>query len=626
MHVPDVIDDLTAHLRNSLVRVEGHTEGSGFFIAPNMIATCAHVAGARYDEIRVFRQGAELPAVVRWASPLGGRVTDYPDLAVVEVSTPDDNRSTVWLDDHVPRNDAKLLVAGHARVYGPSAARTSGWFTSGGDYDDMIRLTGDKVEPGMSGAPVLNATTGGVCAVTKATRHSGQSAGGVAVPVRALRMIMDPESYRRLRRDHDEHHRIDKQWLRLADQLPDRPDAIGRAAERLLRHIVHDLPAAEHYEHLADYRAIAGEYAPPVRHPLHDHGDVITELAGLISAADNFPHVLSYAIRLAIKAGSGSLTGSRLETWARSAGQAIRAGDRVDDRLASGRARVTAAAPARPEPRSSVLVYVRPVGRDQQRYRCEIWRDDSGGPEQIDPQSPDLDEEELWEHLRGRLPGLVRRDAAGYPRIELVLPPNLLDADVEHWPRAGRVSTELGQTSPVVVRDQERFDATDDEILGEWQDRWDAFADREIGAALMRVRCAEHRADKELFSTFHLAPDLGALVLPDSPRNRSEITAVLDIALYCGFPIVVWRRRGCAGGDEDHRECAGARLADAVTAALTRSRREDVPDQIMRMRNQALSDGSPECGRDIVVLWDDPGRRLGRELLRTPTKGRHDGG
>lgn len=625
MSASPLVDHLTRQLETCLVIVSGRIEGSGFFIAPDTVATCAHVAGEVGRQITVTWQDLILPGVVRWASPLVGRgIEPYPDAAVVEVTSPGGGHPVVWLDDHLPRTEAKLIVVGYARTYAQAVGRSSGWFTHGGEYDDMIRLTQDEIEPGMSGAPVLNAETGGICGITKAARRPGQPAGGVAIPVRALRKIMEPEPYRLLHRRHDEHHRRNQRWIRLADELRTLPGTVSGRAERQLRLILAELPAVEHEEHLADYQAIAGDLAQPVRHPLHDYGDVVTELDGLVPADDRFPHVLAYAI-YRCRSAQPAVAG-RLETWAR---MAAPPGDeeKVEARLAARRA-------GEPTPGAgsrlpSVLVYVRPSGPDRKRYRCEIWRHDGTDLTPIEIEGPDHTVAHLREHLRDRLPGLARRGPAGdrHPMIEMVLPLELLDEDVEHWPAAGRrVWPVLGQTNPVVVRELERFEEDDEELLHDWRDRWDVLRDGRIGAALMAVRCGERRAESALYSQFRLGPGLGAVVLPDTPQKASPLRVVLDVGLYAGIPIMIWRRNGCAGGaDVAHHECAGAQLAEAVTAALAESGRDDVPARIMQVRNWAAAEGRPECGNDIVLLWDDPGRRLPQPPMEAPT-GEHDAG
>ncbi len=622
MGVPDPTDQLTTLLKTCLVLVSGRGEGSGFFIGPGLVATCAHVAGATGDRVTVEWRNSALSGTVAWASTLTGRgIAPYPDLAVVEVAVPSGGHPAVWLDDHLPAMSARLVVVGHARTYGPQVGRTSGWFAHGGDYEDMIRLTGDEVVPGMSGAPVLNAETGGVCGVTKATRRSGQPSGGVAVPVRALREIMEPAPYRRLRREHDAHHRRNRRWTSLADDLPGPAGSVGRRAERELRAILAGLPAADHDQHLTAYRAVAGELAVPPRHPLHDHGDVVSELAGLLPAEDGFPHVLAYAIDMSFGVADQSVA-EALRVWARLSPQAVRDRDEVATRLAAGRTGGPDAETAR---RPSVLVYVRPAGQDRQRYRCELWRyDDHDDVTPIATDGPDRSLDELRRHLRARLPELARGgpDDGPRPLIELVLPHHLLDEDVDHWLEAPDRNpwSVIGQTNPVVVRELERFDE-DDDRLGAWRRRWKALDGQDVGAVLTTVSCAERREHRALHAWFQLEPTLGALVLPCSPQEVPARGA-LEVGLHCGIPIMVWRRRGCTGRPETaHRDCPGSRLAEAVAAELRRAGREDVPERIMRLRNRAGADGHPECGHDVVLLWDDPGRRLPRPRMAPPTQG-----
>lgn len=627
------MEHLTRLLEDCLVQVRGHTDGSGFFVAPGRVATCAHVAGAVGDQVTVDWQGTALPGVVRSASALGGRgIEPYPDMAVVEVVAPADGHPCVWLDDHRPRMSAKLLVVGHARAYGPDAGQASGWFTHGGAYEDMIRLIGDEVEPGMSGAPVLNAETGGVCAITKAARRQRQAAGGVAVPVRALRRIMKPEPYRRLRAEHDAYHRRNRHWIGLADEIPPGPGMIDRSAERELRAILATLPAAAHEDHLADYRAVAGVLARPPQHPLHDHGDVMTELAGLVPAEDEFPHVLAYAIHRSCGAADPAAA-AELSLWARMTARTRRERDQVAARLAAAR---TGAArtdsPAAEVPRMpSVMVRVRPAGANRRRYRCEMWRYEAADDiTPVETDDRDRSVKELRDHLRDRLPGLVRRGARDerHPMIELVLPVELLDEDVEHWPRSPDrgVWPVLGQYNPVVVRELERFEEEDPDLLTAWRERWDAIEGREIGGALAAVPCTERRKPAGLYSWLRIEPALGALMLPDSPK-RPALRTVLEASLYSGIPIMVWRRSGCAGSPEaEHQDCPGAHLVEAVTTALAKAGRDDVPNRIMELRNRAHAGEGLDCGHDVVVLWDDPKRRLRPARMMPPTGERYAGG
>lgn len=621
-----IVANLAEQLWKCLVLISGRDRGSGFFIAPNTIVTCAHVAGGPGAEVKVSWQGQELPGVVKWGSQPGpvGELTPYPDIAVVEVEMPEGGHQSVLLDDHRPTTATEFTAVGFAAVYTTSPAPNSGQFRRRGEYAEMIRLTDDVIEPGMSGGPVLNEETGGVCGVTKASRQPGEPAGGVAVPIRALRRVMPAEDYRDLRRRHDAYHRRNRVWLRCADALPAAEGAIAGYAERALQPLLVRLPPLSADEHLADYRAVVRDPGAEVPNPLHEHGDVVAELAGLAPPADGLPYVLDYALRLA-RAAEPPFA-DELGRWALLAAPTSGNRELVQAGLSAARGRD-------PEPvarLSSVLVHVWPLGSNRRRYRCELWRHDDEGWTSLDTEGTDRSADELRAHLRETLPKLVRRGGAGGkpPMIELVLPMDLLDEEVERWP-GRRIYSLLGLSNPVVVRGLERFELNpaeedDEELLAIWKERWDTLGGRRIGtgeAPLMFVGCTEQRDKTALFAQLELDPGLGGVVLPDTPRRQTRLRTVLDVGIDNGISIVVWRRNGC-GGEPGvaHDSCAGARLGEAITSALAGVRRDDVPEKILQLRKQAAAQGDPECGNDVVLFWDAPDRRPERPLM-TPPKG-----
>ncbi|GAA2892871.1 hypothetical protein Acy02nite_40210 [Actinoplanes cyaneus] len=620
MSGPTVVDQLTDHLRKCLVLISEPVGGSGFFIAPNMIVTCAHVAGGPGSRVTVRWRGQELRGLVRWGSAPGPghEISPYPDVAVVEVELPEGSQQpVVWLDDHRPASSADFVALGHADVFGRSPERTTGRYTHGGEYAKMIRLVGDTVESGMSGGPVLNIETGGICGITKAARQVGQMSGGVAVLIRALRLIMPAEAYRALRRGHEAHHRRNHAWFRAAGN-----GTIEVRRESHLRELLAQLPPMGDDEYLADYRRVAGDPAAEPSHPLLDHGDVVAELAELARPSDGLPPVMAYTM-LRARSARDSLA-EQLVQWAMMTAQTSEDWERVQV-TRSGAATAPAAG------LSSVLVHVRPLGSNQQRYRCEIWKHDGVAVAALDLGGPDFSAGELWAHLREHLPRLARRTSgARAPMIELVLPIELLDEAVEHWPRPGRRTVSvLGLNNPVVVRAVERFELDpaepdDEEVLANWQERWDALAGELIGvdAPTLKTVACEDRLDKEkLQAEIAQNRSLGTLVLPDTPQRWARLRTALDIGLDSGIPIMLWRRKGCGGETGvDHTGCAGSELGEAVARALLGVRRDDVPEQILQMRQLAAAEKGPECGNDVVLFWDDPGRRVNRALM-TPPRG-----
>ncbi|WP_253194480.1 hypothetical protein [Streptomyces sp. MP131-18] len=80
--------------------------------------------------------------------------------------------------------------------------------------DGLLKLGGGQAVPGMSGGPLLNLRTMGVCGVLKTTRDAAQPTGGWGVPVGVLRDL-HPE----IVVAHDAFHRRDHRWREAADAV-----------------------------------------------------------------------------------------------------------------------------------------------------------------------------------------------------------------------------------------------------------------------------------------------------------------------------------------------------------------------------------------------------------------------
>ena len=152
--------------------------GSGYFVGPGLVLTCAHViereTGRPAESISISWHGesykADLSAENYFPKP-------GPDFALLQVAIEDnpcvlmDARfSPVQIGDSVvsygfPERDRSGDIATF-EVEGPAP------------FVGLVKLKGGRAEPGMSGAPVLSLATGSVCGILRYTRDRHSDLGG----------------------------------------------------------------------------------------------------------------------------------------------------------------------------------------------------------------------------------------------------------------------------------------------------------------------------------------------------------------------------------------------------------------------------------------------------------------
>ncbi|MDH2424030.1 trypsin-like peptidase domain-containing protein [Sphaerisporangium sp. TRM90804] len=635
-------DHLGRLMKSCLVQVRGSTFGSGFFAAPGHVVSCAHVAGRPGDPVKVFWEGGEFEGTIADASPApeGGEIWPYPDLAIITLARPPDAHPCVWLDDRIPDGGTLLKAAGYSDKYRAVPERLTADFAYSSDQDLdgglMLRLKRDEVPPGMSGGPVLNTRSGGVCAMVKATRMEDTDMGGLAVPVGALRRLA-PAAYSRLIRAHDAFHGRDHGWASAADELaaasPARRGAIPRSEERAMFALMSGLPGAGNPK--AAFAAVAGPLVPLPETPMHEHRDVVSELEAMARTVDDVPRGLRYAATLA--GATHGAAGARLSERVHLIAGMLGLGDRLHTPLT----------PRRPGPPSSVMVRLRPSRRDHTRYHVGMWRYE--GPAAITPAGPESPAGPLPEALalvRERLPEqlAILGRSGETTMVELIVPRDLMEEDFDSWklwPR--RAWSSLGRKHPVVLRDLERLE--DEELHPDWKRRWNHFLRDSAGAPALV--CNGDRLDHEVLEGWiESDPTLAALVLAGSPRHTSS-GAALEVALAAGIPVIIWRRtdtldcpRGdhprCASGtgapdalEPRARPVAGARADTGrdvcaahdfhaeLTGPAAREASTPWPERVRILRGEAVSARAPaHYAQGLVLLWDDPERRISDPPMR----------
>lgn len=152
--------------------------GTGFFVAPGLILTCAHVLADKPINSSVIKiatiLGESYTATLKEVYP-----EPYPDLAIIEIehnTNPyvwlisdikiDDDLYSFGFTDEYPNGDSALFV-----YEGPSYAPF------------LLKLKQSQARSGLSGAPLLNLRTGGICGVVKKTRDRTSDLGARAIPI-----------------------------------------------------------------------------------------------------------------------------------------------------------------------------------------------------------------------------------------------------------------------------------------------------------------------------------------------------------------------------------------------------------------------------------------------------------
>ncbi|OKK13417.1 hypothetical protein AMK33_00795 [Streptomyces sp. CB02400] len=565
-----------------------------------------------------------------------------------------------------PSRDAPLTAIGFSDIYEPGkASERSAALNRGGTTKvqggSMLELVGGEVNKGLSGGPVLNHDSGGVCAIVKATRLRNTFMGGVGIPVSALRLL-DGEVYRTLIRAHDAFHGQNDQWARLSDRVIEsgggRADEsldseLSPAEERQLLAIFSQLPMEPMDEdllpahrtggegesdvkpsstssHRAAFFAAAVEGArEPEPYPLLDHRDVFTELAAQMPPeAGQLPYELAFAADLARKAATASPACQGAVQQLRdlvliTAGR-LGLGKGIQQRLARGTAS---------EAQASIIGRIRHSMRDRRLYHVRVWRYRSAND--IDPAAPESDAlplNQAVEHLAALLPEQIEiMGGATRPGlIELILPKEVLDegfADLLLWPQLPWFS--LGRKQRVVVRPLERHETP--ALHAAWAERWQQLDGKAVSEVMVCVcgRGDQHQA--ALDASFDSDPTLAALALAGSPQSQ-PVSDAYQVAVASGVPMMVWRRGSPACERDDggrcgapgRRACPGNGFFAELCATLDDTRRDELPERVRQLRVDAQKPSKREghLGDDIVLLWDDPRRQIPRSPLAPAQEGR----
>lgn len=228
---------LIALLRQCMVRIDDNTgrfRGTGFFVAPGWVLTCAHVVhGPR--GLMVRWQDHAVSATAAQAAPPLESVADpenypLPDLAILSVGqAPDWGQPCVRLAAAPPVLGKALYLAGYTIEHGRNAASTGATteFESPltEDGHELYKLKRGQVLAGFSGSPLLDLRTGLIVGIIESTRGRHSDLGGFAVSTGEAAAAF-PE----LADQNQRFHCSDRRWADAAEA--ERTLAAERAGER----------------------------------------------------------------------------------------------------------------------------------------------------------------------------------------------------------------------------------------------------------------------------------------------------------------------------------------------------------------------------------------------------------
>jgi hypothetical protein len=185
--------------------------GTGCFVAPSTVLTCAHVVADSSPDGSWNKVSDRF--AIQW------RDKSYSG-SILSLAKHDNDLALLKLDNALPSHPCAYL---HESIRPGDMLYGFGYPVDwkGGDssrYEceglstnpPSIKFTGGQVVPGLSGAPLLNERTGAVCGIIYGTRDRSSLLGGRAIPVSSIY-----STFPDLRMQQEQYHHENSHWLRL---------------------------------------------------------------------------------------------------------------------------------------------------------------------------------------------------------------------------------------------------------------------------------------------------------------------------------------------------------------------------------------------------------------------------
>ncbi|MGW0190608.1 VMAP-C domain-containing protein [Streptomyces sp. NPDC003362] len=582
--------------------------GSGFFVAPGWVLTCAHVlplaSGAEaVGPLRV--QGHQLDAPARLAYWLGGGTDPDEDLVLVRLLDPVPVHACVRLTDRYD-TPHRVTALGWRTPQGGRPQRWTGHSECNGRDGSYGLTVAPQVEipHGASGGPLLDRDNGVVAGVVKARR--AHKDGGLAVAVTALRGFREARAvggepglradpYAELIRAHDRWHRTAPgglSWVRtqtdvcgggerswgprdsaeaaaLLAALP-RPASPGQV-QRTVALVLGIEPLWEDDLAPVDWRDGQGWF--------HDQPDG-AEIIAL--------HYLKAVARTC--RGRAPDAAAEVEHWVKKRVRKLPPYLKALLRDRTDAAAALAGWAPDDDPGPVVAVELEPdLYRPGDRFHWRVWSWPAGpgsarvldedGADEGAPLSalPDVLDGPLGQAF-GQLDTEARRT-----RLELAVPVEHFGLHAHRWP--------LGARRPVVLRCLKRRG----EPTSVWKERWTGMAEGALKS--LPVQWPEHAKE-----ALEGAPAGAVPVLCRPPQQNAGPFAE---AIRAGYGVALWSLRN------DHARACGTDCGDLFGTAAnllgSAGRATSLPEQLYMRREQY---GDTDWAHHLALLYDDPDRPL----------------
>lgn len=227
MRPENIAEDLLATC-SARLDTDAGPQGTAFFVAPGYAVTAAHVTGGTARVPVWLSDGSHSwhghVADVRPPLPSENASTSpypAPDIALIAIDDGPEH-SCALLASQLPELGARMMARGHTRSFDQLAVtaetesfRLTGTLETPVSGCTLLKLGLGEVTQGMSGAPVIELSTGDVIGMLRTSRKLGSNLGGWVVPADLIRVTWPDEAGL----GNDRFHQRDSRWRDAASQL-----------------------------------------------------------------------------------------------------------------------------------------------------------------------------------------------------------------------------------------------------------------------------------------------------------------------------------------------------------------------------------------------------------------------